>query len=96
MDTPLTPLHTRRHLLALLDRLRAAERAAQPAHGYAARMIDFEQEQLLAELARLTDGGEVKPDAAESPESHREPWSLKTSLAAMLEGFVNAFRTRTA
>jgi len=97
METSQTPLDTRRHVLGLLDGLRAAERAVEPAHSYANRMIDFEQEQLLAELAQLTDGGEVKNDvAAELSATHKEPWSLKAALASIVEGFVTALKTRTA
>jgi hypothetical protein len=97
MNTPQTPLDTRRHVLALLDRLDSAKRSVDPAHDYASRMIDFEQEQLLAELAQLTDGGEMKIDvAAESSTARREPWSLKAALASIIEGFVSALKTRTA
>lgn len=97
MNTSQTPLDTRRHVLALLDRLHSAEGSVDPAHGYASRMIEFEQEQLLAELAQLTDGGEVKIDvAADSSAARREPWSLKAALAWILEGLVSARRARTA
>lgn len=97
MATPKTPLETRRHVLALLDRLHTAERKIDPAHGYASRMIDFEQEQLLAELAQLTDGGEAKIDVdAELSATRKEPWRLKTALTSIVEGFVSALKTRTA
>jgi hypothetical protein len=80
----------------MLEGLRAAERAVDPAHSYATRMIDFEQEQLLAEFVQLMDGDEVKLDVAESSATHNEPWSLKAALASVLEGFVTALKTRTA
>ena len=96
MNTTQTPLDSQRHVLALLDRLHVAERAIDPAHGYASRMMEFEQEQLLAELAQMTDGGDIKLAAAESPAAQKEPWSLKAALASMLDGFVGALKTRTA
>jgi hypothetical protein len=97
MNTPQTPLDTRRQVLAMVDRLDSAKRAVEPAHGYASRMIDFEQEQLLAELAQLTDGGEFEMDvAAESSAVDKEPWSFKAALASIVEGFVSALKTRTA
>ena len=96
MNTPQTPLDTRRHVLALLDRLDSAKRSVDPAHDYASRMIDFEQEQLLAELAQLTDGGETKMDIAAEPSAVQKEWSLKAALASIVEGFVTALKTRTA
>jgi hypothetical protein len=81
----------------MVDRLDSAKRAVEPAHGYASRMIDFEQEQLLAELAQLTDDGDIKIDiAAESSPVDKEPWSFKAALASIVEGCVSALRTRTA
>jgi hypothetical protein len=97
MNTPQTPLDTRRNVLALLDRLHAAERAVDPAPGYASRMMDFEQEQLLAELAQFTDHGEIGIDvAAESSAAQEEPWSIRAALAAIVWSFASALKTRTA
>ena len=96
MGTPLTPLETRRQVLTLLDRLRAAERAVQPAQGAAARMIDFEQQQLFAELERLLDASEINADVTASFGSHTQQPCLTTVLSHIFEGFVSALKTRTA
>jgi hypothetical protein len=97
MDTPLSPLETRRQVLALLGQLRAVERAVQPAQGAAARMIEFEQQQLLADLERLPGASEIDADATASfGVQTQQPWSLMTALSVVLESFVSALKTRTA
>ncbi|HTM10650.1 MAG TPA: hypothetical protein VL754_19850 [Verrucomicrobiae bacterium] len=97
MDTPLSPLETRRQVLALLGQLRAAERAVQSAQGAVARMIEFEQRQLFAELERLPGASEIDADATASfGVQTQQPWSLTTALSVVLESFVSALKTRTA
>ncbi len=60
MKTLLTALQTRRQVLELLDQLSAAEQTIIRQGNSPARLIDFEQQQLLAELARLSRDGRAK------------------------------------